>query len=190
MKKTYRIIGTVMLLMAILFNTTGCRMVDSYKEFVVKNGCDTDDYLTFDQLYREAEGHFTAGKLDFARIEDVLIIPEVKEIDHGKYIVYVSVYSKAENKKITIKNVSMREGDKSFLNYELNEKILFEKNEQGIEEGWIEAGTFTDGMLKVADGKSYILDVQVEIEREEGIVTKDIEYELLIKGHKSFVAPV
>lgn len=143
-----------------------------------------------EQLYCEVEEHFTAEQLDFARIEDVLIIPEIKEIDHGKYVIYVSVYSKVENKKILIENVSMREGDKSLFNYELNEKILFEKNEQGVEEGWIEAGTFTDEIVEVADGKSYSLSIQIEIEREESVITKDIEYELLIKGYKSFVMPV
>lgn len=154
MKKTYRIIGTVVLFINILFNITGCRMVESYKEFVVKNGCNSDDYFTFEQLYCEVDEHFTAEQLDFARIGDVLIIPEIKEIDHGKYVIYVSLYSKEENQKIVIKNVSMREGDKSLFNYELNEKMLFEKNEQGLEEGWIEAGTFTNEIVEVADGNN------------------------------------
>lgn len=84
----------------------------------------------------------------------------------------------------------MKEGDTTLFNYQLNEKILLKNNEQGLAEGDIEAGTFTNEVVEMEDGKSYSLVVQVELEGEEGIIKKDIEYELLIKGYKSFVMPV
>lgn len=168
----------IMLLAEILFCLTACRMEESYKKFVIKNVSD-----------RKNEDYYNSEKSDFARIKGVLIIPEIKEIKHGEYCIYISAYSEVKNEKITIKKISIKEDEELLLTYNLNENILIEEENQGIFEGWIEGGIFSDDTIKVVDGKTYILIVQVEVVTEKEGVTKDIEYEMNIKGYRSLVTP-
>lgn len=74
-------------------------MEESYKKFNIANiiGHSVEDYVSSDSM-------------EFARIKDITIIPKIKEIRHGEYIIYVSAYSKEE------------------AEYEHNQKIVLEIN--------------------------------------------------------------
>lgn len=177
MKKISRII-IVMLLLNILLGATGCKMVDSYKKFCFKNISDNHD-----------ENYFTSENLEFARLANVVFIPEIKEINHGEYIIYISAYSETGTEQILVKNVMLKEDEEVLLDYDLNKNILLEENSNSVYEGCIDGGTFTDEKIEIVDGKEFDLVIQVELEKDGTIVSKDITFETSVKGYKSFVMP-
>lgn len=167
-----------MLLTSIVLGMTGCKMVESYKEFYIENISDTHD-----------ENYFTSEKLEFAKLENVVFIPEIKEIDYGEYIIYLSAYSETGTENIVVKNVILKENKDDLLNYELNKDIQFEKTPEGIYEGWIDGGIFTEDAIEIADGKEFNLIVQVENINNDTMISENITFDIIVKGYKSFVAP-
>ncbi len=155
-----------------------CRMKDSYKVFNIKNitGSVNDNY-------------FTSEDFSFARIQNVVIIPEVKAINHEEYIIYISAYSKSGKEIVQIKNVIFKEKERVLLNNELGNRIEFEQNANSTYEGWIDGGTFTPETLKVADGKKYDIIIEVDVFDNGLNISKNLSFEMDIKGYKSFVWP-
>lgn len=152
MKKELRSVMIIMLSIGMILGLCSCRMKESYKEFNIKNitGSVNDNY-------------FTSEDFSFARIQNVVIIPEVKAINHEEYIIYISAYSKSGKEIVQIKNVVFKEKETVLLNNELGNKIEFEQNSNSIYEGWIDGGTFTEETLKVADGKKYYIIIEVDV---------------------------
>ena len=93
MKKELRNVMIIMLSIGMILGLCSCRMKESYKEFNIKNitGSVNDNY-------------FTSEDFSFARIQNVVIIPEVKAINHEEYIIYISAYSKSGKEIVQIKN--------------------------------------------------------------------------------------
>lgn len=178
MTKTSRSVMIVILSISMLLGLCSCRMKESYKEFNIKNITDNlnDDY-------------FTSEKFSFARLQNVVIIPEVKAVNHGEYIVYISVYSKSGKERVQINNVIFKEKESVLLNHEIDKEIEFKENAETLYEGWIDGGTFTADSLKVADGKEYDLVIEVEVLKSGVHVSENITYEIVVKGYKSFVWP-
>ncbi|MGN0517630.1 MAG: hypothetical protein ACI4II_02770 [Acutalibacteraceae bacterium] len=174
MKKFIRAITTI-LLIVILLGMTACHTKQSLKEFNIKNisGFENEDY-------------FTSSQFDFARVEDVVIIPEIKEINYDEYIIYVTSYSKTE-KEVTVKNVCIKENEKTLLEHQLNKKVSFNKNAQNIFTGVVDGETFNKDDIAITDGKSFNLIVQVEVQKDDISVVTDITYEVNVKTYKSFV---
>ena len=50
-------------------------------------------------------------KYDFAKIESVVFIPEIKAINHGEYIIYISAYSETGTENLIVKNVILKENE-------------------------------------------------------------------------------
>ena len=167
-----------MLSISMLLGLCSCSMKESYKEFYIKNITDNLN-----------EDYFTSEKFAFARLQDVVIIPEIKEVSHGEYVIYVSVYSKNGKESVQIKNIIFKEQEIVLLNSELGEEIEFEENTESIYEGWIIGGTFTEEILKKADGKKYDLIIGIEINKNGENISESITFEIVIKGYKSFVCP-
>ena len=155
-----------------------CRMEESYKEFDIKNTTGSVN-----------ENYFTSEDFSFARIQNVVIIPEVKAINHEEYIIYISAYSKSGKENVQIKNVTIKEKETVLLKNELGNKIEFEQNSNSIYEGWIDGGTFTEEMLKVADGKKYYILIEVDVFDNSLNISKTLTFEMDIKGYKSIVCP-
>jgi hypothetical protein len=177
MKKELRY-AIIMLVLGMILGLCSCRMSDSYKEFNIKNitGSVNDNY-------------FTAEEFSFARIQNVVVIPEVKAINHGEYAIYVSAYSKSGKEIVQIKNVIFKEKDAVLLNNELGNKIEFKQKDNSMYDGWINGGTFTEEDLKVVDGKKYDIIIEVDV-FDNGLKTsKKLTFEMDIKGYKSFVWP-
>lgn len=168
----------VMLFISTLFGLCSCRMEESYKEFTIKNITDNLN-----------QNYFASDKFDFAKVENVVIIPEIKEVNHGKYIIYISAYSETGRESIVVKNVILKEDKDDLLNHELNKEIQFEKNSNAIYEGWTDGGTFTEEEIEMADGKEYDFIVQTEIIKNDATVSENIAFEIVVKGYKSFVTP-
>lgn len=178
MKKALRSVMIIMLSIGMLLGLCSCRMKESYKEFNIKNitGSVNDNY-------------FTSDDFSFARIQNVVIVPEVKAINHEEYIIYISAYSKSGKETVLIKNVIFKEKEIVLLNNELGNMIVFEQNANSIYDGWIDGGTFTEETLKVADGKKYDIIIEVEVFDNGLNISKNLTFEMDIKGYKSFVWP-
>lgn len=178
MKKALRSAMIIMLSIGMLLGLCSCRMKESYKEFNIKNitGSVNDNY-------------FTSDDFSFARIQNVVIVPEVKAISHEEYIIYISAYSKSGKETVRIKNVIFKEKEIVLLNNELGDMIVFEQNANSIYDGWIDGGTFTEETLKVADGKKYDIIIEVEVFDNGLNISKNLTFEMDIKGYKSFVWP-
>ena len=95
MKKALRSVMIIMLSIGMLLGLCSCRMKESYKEFNIKNitGSVNDNY-------------FTSDDFSFARIQNVVIVPEVKAINHEEYIIYISAYSKSGKETVQIQSCS------------------------------------------------------------------------------------
>ena len=178
MKKTLKNVVITALSVCMLLGLCSCRLEESYKEFFIKNITDNlnDDY-------------FTSENFSFARLQDVAIIPQVKEINHGVYILYISVYSESGNETVRINKAVFKEKESVLFTNEIDKVIEFKENEKTIYEGLIDGGTFTADSLEVADGKEYDLVIEAEVEKNGVIISESITYEIIIKGYKSFVWP-
>lgn len=178
MKKELTSVMIIMLSIGMILGLCSCRIKESYKEFNIKNitGSVNDNY-------------FTSEDFSFARIQNVVIIPEVKAINHEEYIIYISAYSKSGEEIVQIKNVIFKEKETVLLNNELGSKIEFEQNANSIYDGWIDGGIFTEETLKVADGKKYDIIIEVDVFDNGLNISKNLTFEMDIKGYKSFVWP-
>lgn len=174
MKKCIKAIAA-MSLIVILLGMTACHTKQSIKEFNIKNitGFENEDY-------------FTSSQFDFARADDVVIIPEIKEINHDEYIIYVTSYSEIE-KEVTVKSVCIKENEKTLLEHQLNKRVEFNENAQNIFTGVVSGGTFNKDDIAITDGKNFNLIVQVEVQKDDTSVVSDITFEVSVKTYKSFV---
>ena len=153
-------------------------MEESYKEFYIKTITDNIN-----------ENYFESDEFGFEKIEGVVLIPEVKEINHGEYIIYISAYSETGTENILVKNIMLKDNKGDLLNYELNKDIKFDKTSEAMYEGWIDGGTFTEDEIEISDGKEFNLIVQVENKNYDETTSKKIVFEIVVKGYKSFVTP-
>lgn len=169
----------ILISVSVLLGICACSIEESYKEFNISNvtGYTIDDYIY-------------SNTLDFARINDVTIIPEIKEIQHGEYVIYISAYSSVEAECAMIKNVTLSVEGKPFLEKELNTIIPMELNQYDIYEGYIDGGSFCDDLVDISNGQEMTLNIQLQVGEESEVVTKNISYEVFIKIYKSWVTPV
>ena len=165
----------VIVFVSLLLGICSCGLEESYKEFTIANitDCDVNDYIS-------------SANLEFARISDITIIPEIKEIKHGEYLIYLSAYSEIETNCIIVKNLTMSVRDKVFLEHELNQKIVLEQSENNIYEGWIVGGSFTDNEVDILNGEELRLIVQLQVERDMKDISKTIDYEIKVKIYKTW----
>ena len=56
-------------------------------------------------------------------------------------------------------------------------------------DGYINSGVFTDADIDVVDGKKLYLIMHVQVDDGKQIITKEISYEIEIKGYMSLVTP-
>ena len=166
----------VALSVIMLLSLCSCKMEDSYKEFELKNVPDGAKV-----------NYFTSDEFSFARIASVVIIPQIREINHGEYIVYITAMSEAGTESVTIKNCTLEAGPKKLLECDLNTEMMFEEKQSSLYESWIEGGTFVN--TDVAVGETYAFTVQAECEIDGVSSFETLCFEFVVKGYKSFVTP-
>ncbi len=164
-------IGTVL-------SMCSCGMEESYKDFYIVDITDC-----------AVEEYFTSSKLDFTRVENVVIIPEIKKINYSDYIIYISAYSTTGSEQVAVKDVSLLDGTTVFFSQDKNQDICFINNKKGVFDGYINSGVFTDADIDVVDGKKLYLIMHVQVDDGKQIITKEISYEIEIKGYMSLVTP-
>lgn len=176
MKKN--IILIVILIICIFLSFSSCRIEDSYKEFFVKGfDAEIDDKC------------FTSEKYDFARIEDVIIEPSIKEINHGEYRIFVSAYSQTGEETVKIKKITVKESDVEVYSSDLLEIVNFDKKFNEVYEGTFVAGLFTDDMIEIYHNKEFSLIVEAELFVGDDYYSKQKTFEVSVVVHKSPVFP-
>ena len=135
------------------------------------------------------ENYFTSEEFSFTRIQNVVIIPEIKAINHGEYVIYISAYSKTGKETVRIKNVIFKEKETILLHNELGSTIDFGENTNSLYEGWVNGGGFTEESVKIVDGKTYDIIIEVDVLDSGLNISKNLTFVIDIKGYKSFVWP-
>ena len=158
----------------------GCsiKLVDSYKEFWIeeRENYDIQDYMESDEL-------------EHIRVDNVALVPEIKEINHNEFIIYLGAYSKDDSKEVVVNSVKLCKDDGSVLYFIEDEenKILYESRIEGQYYGTGNLGSFT--VENVSSNEKMTLIMQVQVSDNKEFYTKSIEYSITIKGHRSFVFP-
>lgn len=178
MERTLGLILGVILSFGLVFGLCSCHMEESYKEFNIVNITDFDE-----------EDYFDSDELDFARIKGVVIVPEIKEIDWGEYIIYIAAYSKEKMGSITIKDVTLTYDGNNFLNEKLDQDIVLKINQDDVYEGDVVGGIFTDDDVDISHGKELLMQVQVQVGDKAESQVKVINYDISITVYKTWVLP-
>lgn len=178
MKKILRCIIVLLVSIGICCGLSSCRLEESYKEFNINNITDNLN-----------EDYFASDSFSFTTVNGVVIIPEIKAINHEEYRVRVSAYSKTGAERVMIKSVVLKDDDAILLDNALNLELQFEGSAETLYKGVCVGGILTEEALKVADGKNYYLLVEVATIQDDEHTTENITYEITVKGYKSFVWP-
>lgn len=176
MKKSITKITVFALLLCIIMGLSSCTMTKSYTEFYINNI--TDNF----------EDYFTSESFGFARIGDIVIIPEIKAINHEEHIIWIGAHSQNVSEEIYIKSVILKENDDIILNDQIDKKIVFEYGSNTVHKGAIST-TFKNDTIVLENGKKYELVVEVEAIINGSPVEKTIVYDILIKTYQSWVFP-
>lgn len=177
MKRLIKRMLNLALVACILVSLTACsNLLVTYKYFYFENITSNLD-----------EDYFTSDNFDFATVDSIVIIPNVKETDWGVYSLSIRAYSKTGEEKVVIKNATIKE-DKLLLNYDLNKQLEFEKKSdelfEGKVDGYFDNVTFTEEQVEPAKGKRYEVIVGVEVVKDNKTTTKDIEFALVGYDYK------
>ena len=159
-----------------LFGLCSCRLEESYKEFIIKDITDYKD-----------EDYFSSDRFDFARIDDVVIIPSINP-GASEYILWISAHSENASETVIIKKMLIKEKEIVLLNYDLNQEVEFKENGESAYKGTIRAG-FTDEEVEIKSGKKFELVIEAEVIKNGTSISKSITYEITVKGYRSFVLP-
>ena len=166
------------LIICILMCFSSCRLEDSYKEFFVKGFDDEID-----------EKCFTSEKYDFAKIEDVIIEPSIKEINHGEYRIFISAYSQTGEETVKINKIIVKESDVEVYSSDLHEIVNFDEKLNEVYEGTLIAGLFTDEMIEIYHNKEFSLAVEAELFVGDDYYSKQTTFEISVVVNKSPVLP-
>lgn len=159
-----------------IWTLSSCKVVDSYEDFHIQS---VDDY--------GVEDYFSAEELDFARVNNVLIRPVIKEINHYKYRVYLTAYSQTGSEKVTINKIYLEKDSKVCLTNEEQQEVLFDEKLENAFKGVVNAGEFVD--RDISDKNTMNIIVQVQVENETETITKDINFHIDITQYRSVVMP-
>lgn len=169
----------LIIIVLLFLGISTCNMQDSYKRFYIEklSDCSLEEYFDLEEL-------------KFARIGEIIIVPEIKEIRHGEYIIYLSAYSESGLENITIKNVSLKDDLGIFFEQEVDKQIPFENQLENMYEGWIDVGTFHKEKTELLNGRKIYLIIQAQVDLQNQSIKEEKIYEITIKGYKSLVLPV
>ena len=99
MKKAISKMTVFVLLLCVIMELSSCNMIQSYTKFYINNITDN------------SEDYFTSENFDFARIGDIVIVPEIKAVNHEEYIVWIGARSQKANEEVYIKSIILKEND-------------------------------------------------------------------------------
>ena len=117
MKKVITKITVFALLLCIILGLSSCTMIKSYTKFYIKN------------ITENLDDCFTSESFDFARIGDIVIIPEIKAINHEEYVIWIVARSQNANEELYIKSIILKGNDDIIWSNQIDEKIVFDNKE-------------------------------------------------------------
>ncbi len=171
-KKSLRKVICILLILSLC----SCSIKESYIEFKIKGieNFNAGDSSSWDDM-------------EFAFVEDILLVPSIKQINHGTYILYVSAYTRSKPDNVVVKSVVMTENEKNILSNQTQQKIVFDLTDNNIFDGYIKAGTFDNTNNTIVDGNIIKLTISIEVRKESVSFIEDKNYEITVKGYKSLV---
>ena len=149
-------------------------MIKSYTKFYIKN------------ITENLDDCFTSESFDFARIGDIVIIPEIKAINHEEYVIWIVARSQNANEEVYIKSIILKGNDDIIWSNQIDEKIVFERESDALYKGTIST-TFAQDTVVNENG--YKLVVTVEAIVNGSSVENTIVYDVFVKTYQSFVFP-
>ena len=165
-------------LVSIILELAGCGMVDSYKLFCFEG----ISYISDKEDLHNKE-------YEFAKLENVLFVPEIKEVNHNEYIIYVSAYSETGAEQVAITNVKVQSLERELINYDLCEEVYFGMEKEGLYAGWINGGIVKEDDLEIDDEEIYSLTINVDLQKDDANISKTLVFPFTINKYKSFVMP-
>ncbi len=162
----------------LLILMTSCGIEESYKDFYVQK---IDNY--------EVKEYFTSDELEFAQIDDIVIVPYIHATNHGEYTVDVIAYSQTEPEQIMVKSVCISDDKNTFYNQETEQEAVFRKSQDGIFEGWARSGVFYETDVDLSSNKNLYITVHVQVGDGIEKKAKQIDYEVTIVQYWSHVVP-
>lgn len=177
MRKRNICILFIVFVTGLIFSLHSCRLEESYKDFVIENFSNYG-----------IEGYFNSDELDFARVNNVVIVPEIKEVDWGKYVIYISAHSETGKEQITVEKISLEKGENIVFSQKIDENIIFQEISDNLFDGWINGGYFTENDLKFENGKNLYLTVQILVADDIQKTTEEISYQITMIQYMSFAA--
>ena len=175
------------LLSLIILLTTGCQMADSYMLFSI------EAFDAFQKLYENAdkEAYLNDGKLDFAKVNDVAIVPFVKEISHEECALFVYAYTLTEQRFVGIDNITLvtQDGKKLVENLSGGQLQNWENATDAMSYGFIKVANFALTEDWYTSGNKLMLSFRVVVGEENSVAEKEITHTISLVRYKSFLMP-
>lgn len=152
-----------------------------------------DEYILQGVKGVERKDYLTSKKLAFARVEGVVILPEMEvvRLRNGQHVVSVGivVYSETGNERIDIQRVRLQKDSDIIFDECPTTPITFQKNDDGMMAGdmtVIDLPMETEFGLNASHGEHYQMFVDVEVQDGEEIISKSIEYDFEVYSSYRF----
>ena len=132
-------------------------------------------------------------QLEFAKIENVVITADIQIDDYNEsedyidplYRVLIYAYSETGTENVIIKSVTIKENDNVLLNYELNQSCEFKRYDYDPSAYQSRTVTelFNGEAINADHDKSYSLLVDVELIKDDEVISKTITHKFVTKGY-------
>ena len=174
------------------FETTSCTMVDSFKIFSIEKFEILDETNDFNIIKQ----HIQEGKMDFAKVNNVVFMPFMKEYQHPENenldcIITIYTYipdGKASVITINYIKITMEDGT-----------VICDAKEENLEKGVYKETDGTECYCLTAffektekwcyNGNQIKLTFQAEVNDGTSKKQKEFSYDIVIKGTKRHVLP-
>ena len=179
----------IFIIISLIFTFAGCKTIaNSYTSFSIE---EFDEFFNITEI-SEKESYIKSGNMDFAKIDDLIICPFIKETTHEECSLFLYVYTTSNNRSnVTINSVSICSKN--------NIEILKELSEKDINE----FSPATDGMLLsvtvISDfdknktwfysGNELQLSLQISVDNQTTIIEDTVNYTINLIGHKKHLMP-
>ena len=179
----------IFIIISLIFTFAGCNnFVDSYTSFYIE---EFDEFFNI-KVLSEKESYIKSGNLDFAKMDDLIICPFIKETTHEECTLFLYVYTISDiRSNVTINSVNLCSKN--------NIEILKEFSEKDINE----FSLVTDGMLLsttvISDfdknetwfysGNELQLSLKISVDNQTTIIEDTLNYTINLIGHKSHLMP-
>ena len=149
--------------------------IDEYDEFIdLVSDSDKEDYLR-------------KGSLDSSKIQDVILVPFIKETTHTECAIFLYGYSLNENRTVQVNYVMLTASDGTVIceNIPTEQEMSWESATDSMTRGVLRLQTFEkDDSWFYHDSKLH-LSIEIVVEGEPSVMS----HEITLIGHTSVLLP-